>query len=294
MGTSRSSSGPKPDCGLIPPWLDVPAQPPAQPPAAPPILAPGDGGPSNPPAPQPQPPPAPPQPPLQPNVAPPKRFSEARRSLGDFVRDGDERSMRRGIGSYVSKGYGGSRGAAARMGQAATTASRAFNILSSLAEGTASTEQLGFDPTTLAGRPVDDVVNALVDGICRNDTTLDDAAGRQAVNDALAEVLEANPGLDPLAMTPLAINEVYLRTVSYHVFSDLLLDIGTTMQKAADGNYVLYNDRCITIRDTIREMFREKFQGVRDAGHRVTSATSDAIARDVIRDVMDVFEGWMQ
>jgi hypothetical protein len=205
----------------------------------------------------------------------------------------DAQSMRRGIGSYVSKGYGGSRNAAARMGQAATSASRAFDVLTRLAEGTATPDRLGFDPRTLAGRSADDVVDALVDGICRGDTTLDDAAGRQAVSEALSEVIEADPNFDPLALPPEAIDEVYLRTVSYHVFSNLMLDIGTALQKAAAGDYALFNDRRVTIRDTIREIFRERLRAVRGAGQTVTTATSDAIARNAIQQVMDVFEGWL-
>lgn len=295
MGTSKSSTGPGKGVGLVPPWLDTPAGPPpppnVPPPPAPPGSVPGPQGP-------PQQPPGqtpPPVPPVQPaGQAVPKRFSEARRGLGDYVSTGDTGRLRAGLGSYVRKGYRGSRTAAARMGQAATSAGRAYDVLSGLSDGRYTPQDLGFDPASLAGAPMDDVVDALVEAICANDTTLDDNSGRVAVNEALSEVLAENPSVDPLAMPAEHTQEVWLRTVSYHVFEDIMLDLGPGLQRGAAGNATLLNDRRFEIRQFVRESYREQYGQIIASGRTVDAANAAAIAREVTGLVLDVYAGWSE
>ncbi|WP_156630152.1 MULTISPECIES: Qat anti-phage system associated protein QatB [unclassified Methylobacterium] len=224
----------------------------------------------------------------------PKRFQEARRGVGAYVSSGDKERLRAGLGSYVGKGYRGGRTASARMGQAATSAGRAYDVLSGLADGSVTQQDLGFDPATVAGAPMDDVIDALVDVICRNDTTLDDAAGREAVNEALSEVLAENPGTDPLAMPVEHTQEVWLRTVAYHVFEDIMLDLGAGLQRGAFGDAKVFNDRRYEIRDFVRESFREQYGQLTAAGRNVDRSNAAAIAKEVTSLVFDVYEGWME
>lgn len=296
MGTSKSSTGPGKGVGLVPPWLDTPpgAPPPSVPaapglpgstpnPQAPPTQAPG----------QPQPlPPTPTAPPA--GTAVPKRFQEARRGVGAYIVSGDTGRLRAGLGSYVGKGYRGGRTASARMGQAATSAGRAYNVLSGLANGSITPQDLGFDPASIAGASMDDVIDALVEAICRNDTTLDDAAGREAVNEALSEVLAGNPAIDPFAMPVEHTQEVWLRTVAYHVFEDIMLDLGPGLQRGAAGNAAAFNDRRFEIRDFVRESFREQYGLLTAAGRTLDRTNAATIAREITSLVFDVYEGWME
>jgi hypothetical protein len=167
-------------------------------------------------------------------------------------------------------------------------------VLAELADGTATPESLGFDPATLAGAAIEDVIDALVDSICKNDTTLDDEAGRDAVAEAISEVLSADPTLDPMALPQLQIREVWLRTLAYDVFDTLMRDIGGDLQNAANGDFKLFNDRRIEIRDFVRECYREQLGVMETQGRTLTRASSDAMAREVNGVVMDVFEGWLE
>jgi hypothetical protein len=325
MGTSKSSSGPGMGVGLVPPWLDIPQAPAPQPypqqgrppgngqgnpdlgldvpqappprPQAQPAAAQGDFDGTPAPAPRnPQPMPAAADMPDQGPVgeAPARRFVDARTAVGKFIRTGERSQLRKGLGHYVRKGYRGSGIATARMGQSATSAGRAYEILSGLADGIRTPQQIGFDPALLAGAPVDDVIDALVDAICTNDTTLDDIAGREAVSDALSEVLGENPDLDPFAMPPEHIQEVWLRTLAYHVFEDLMLDLGTGLQNGAAGDAVLFNDRKFEIRAFILENYREQLEAFDTQGRVLDRASCDAIAREVNGQVFHVYEGWFE
>lgn len=289
MGTSKSSPGPGGDVPLVPPWLDLPPGP------VPPILPQGSNPPGIPPIPIPIPAPTQPIPtPLPTQIALPKRFQPARRGLGDYARTGHQSHLKSGLGSYVGRGYRGAGNASSRMGQAATSAARAYATLSGLANGTATTAQLGFDPTSLAGADMDDVIDAIVDSICRNDTTLDDGAGRLAANEALSEVIAQNPGMDPLAMPMEHIHEVYLRTLAYHVFENILHDIGLSLQHGSEGDAVRFNDRCLDIKSFVLESFREKRNGPQGGMTVLTPQNAFAVAREITDTVMEVYEGWIE
>lgn len=198
------------------------------------------------------------------------------------------------MGGYVGKGYSGAKNAAARMGQAATSAGRAHAILSDLAAGTATAEELGFVPSAMANADMEDVVDALVDAICREDITLDDAAGRKAVDRALSDVLKENQDANLLSMPEPLIREVWLQTLSNHCFENIMLDIGASLQNGAQGNPTTFNDRCVELRDFVLEGFREQVRAFERRGERVSKVNSVAVGARVIRQVMDVYEGWMQ
>ena len=275
MGTSKSSTGPGGNVPLIPDWLDVT-----------PI------GPRNPQLPQGKPDLGAQSP--APRIALPQRFNPARRAFGEFVKSGQQSSLKRGLGSYVSKGFRGSGATAARMGQAVTSANKVYQILSGLASQSLTPNELGFDPTLFAGADPDDVIDAIVDSVCRNDRSLDDSAGRIAANMALSEVLSTDDDMDSFSMPTEAIREVYLRTLAYHVFENVLHDIGVNIQGAADGDAELFNDRCVQIKEFILETFRFQLDDTETKGDPLDSDNQVSIANDVLSQVLDVFEGWIE
>ncbi|MCJ2054522.1 hypothetical protein [Methylobacterium sp. J-070] len=180
------------------------------------------------------------------------------------------------------------------MGQAATSAGRAYDVLSRVADGSITPAELGFDPAMLAGGPVEDIIDSLVDAICANDTTLDDGAGRIAVNEALGEVLGEHPDIDAFAMPVEHTREVWLRTLAYHVFDNIMLDLGPSLQRGAAGNAVLLNDRRFQIRGFVLESYREQMAAFEARGRVVDRATSDAVAREVNAAVFDVYGEWAE
>jgi hypothetical protein len=177
------------------------------------------------------------------------------------------------------------------MGQAATSAGRAYDILSGLAAGTATASDLGFDPSTLSGADFGTILDTLTDAVHADETTLDDAASRRAVSDAISEVMEET-GVDAMSMPAEQVRDVYLRTLAYHVFDVIMRDIGGDLQKAANGNHVLFNKRCLDIRDFVRETYGERFRNLEAQGRTLSRANADAFAHEVTRSVFDVFESW--
>lgn len=255
MGTSRSSTGAGSNVPLVPEWLDQPTGTP--------------------------PPPVPP-------LAPAERFKPARVQFGKYVDDGDRDTLRSALGRYVNQGYGGPAGAAARMAQAASTAERAFSVLSALAGGEGAPEA-PFDPATLAGLSTREIVSRIVNAIRPEQTTLDDGASRQAVDEAISVVLEADPTADPLAFNEEQIKEVFVLTLAFDIFEIIRLDNGEAIQRNADGDPDLEQTRLADIRDFVVETVRARLARLLEQGRRLAQVTIGTIAAEVTRLTMDVF-----
>ncbi len=182
MGTSASSDGPSGGVPIVPPWVPDPAAPtpPADPNVPPPPEGEGQPGP---------PPPNPNQPPPPVPIAPAGRFGGARLNLGKFAQSGDQRAMRRGIGQYIRKGYGGRETAVRRFGGTASTAGALYGALTNAAGGQPAAPGSPFDPVLLAGRSAREVMDALIEAARPADGTQDAEASRASIKDALSEVL---------------------------------------------------------------------------------------------------------
>lgn len=255
MGTSKSSSGPGARVPMVPDFLDVPS--PAMP---------------------------------VPGTAPPQRFNSARRHFGRFVEKGELSSLGKALGSYVRSGYGGGRNAALRMGQAATTAARVYQTLSGLADGSIRAESLGFDASSLDGATMEDIIDAIVDVVCKGDTTLDDESGRLAAHDAMIELMTDHPDADPMNLPPELIEEIFLQTLANHVFENIRRDIGASLQGAARGDAARFNAQCKEMRQFVLESFREQLGDVIARGGKISSGNCDEVARKVTAMTMDVYQ----
>jgi hypothetical protein len=129
MGTSTSSAGPGGGVSLDPPWLDALEGDIASGGSAAPDGADGDdngeaidpaGGTVAPPV----------------QISVPRRFANARRSLGIFARSGDRDALRRALGEYSRTGMRGSAQAANRMRVSASAGAALVSMLNGARSGT--------------------------------------------------------------------------------------------------------------------------------------------------------------
>lgn len=284
MGTSRSSSGPSSGVPLVPSWVNGGTTQDLQSPAAQPDAGaePSQSTPSAEPLQNPQ--------PISP-VASQGRFSTARRLAGEFVRTGNTDSLGRALGSYARKGYGGSRNVTRRMSQASATSSKAYSILSGLADGSITPESIGIDREKLRDRPVSDVIDAIVDAICREDTTIDDVSSREAVNDALCDALNENPDMNLLSPTAEFIDNVWVRSFSYNVVEIVMKDIGSHIQKSTTGDHAKFNDICRQVKEFIFERMRGLVEVKEKDGLKVNSKNCHSISEQVMRETFEIFDG---
>lgn len=279
MGTSKSSTGPAAGVPLVPPWVPDPIIPAGdddgsgadnQNQGAQPTLA--------------------PQP--VPN-APRARFGPARRNLGHFANSGAPDEMRRGLG-YYSKGLGGASVAARRLGGTARTAGALFGALTGMAAGQAAATPGGsFDPALLAGRSVDEVMDALVEAVRPVDGTQDAEAGRRAIRDSVAELLNRFPEANLFHLSHDQRGFVIEHYVALDVFNRFMLDLGKTVHNKAPSPSAALS-RLKDIKDYIKETVSARFRALRRVGEQLNSRRVIDMVRQALRETFAVFEEYVR
>ena len=291
MGTSQSSSGSPSNVPLVPPWV--------------PDAVPDDGSGENSEGtdgnedlesgtnpddgdetrPQTAPPPQ------SIPIAPPGRFGPARTNLGSFARNGSTGDMRRGVGHYVRKGLGGASTAARRFGATSRTAGTLYGALSTVASGEAASPGSPLDPTLLSGRSADEIMDAVVEAVRPIDGTQDTEAGREAISNALAELLERFPDADLLNLSEDQRVFAVEQYIGQDVFNRFRLDVGKTLQEKAP-NVSTYLSRLRDVRDYIRQGVAASFRKIRGSQPLRARRISNMV-QNALRDAFDVFEAYL-
>lgn len=283
MGTSQSSGGPGSGVSMVPPWTPTPPAGEASGNGAEGGDAPADDGTAAPQAPQ----------PVTAPIAPPARFLGVRRALGDFARSGDGRDMRRSIGHYVRTGYGGSAIATRRFGGTAATAGALGGALERVAGGQPAEPGSPLDPALLAGRNVQEVMDAVVEAVRPVDGTQDAEAERAAIRDALTELLTRFPDADLLNLAPEQRAFAIERFTAIDVFRRFELDVGKTIVEKAPSAVTALS-RLKEVRDYVKQSVAAAFRKLHDAGRSLTSGRISQVVRDALKETFDVFEGYAE
>jgi hypothetical protein len=272
VGTSQSSNGPGAGVALVPPWADDVESADTGAPAVPPDA---DGADSE----------EQPDTKLTP-LAPPARFRGARRSLGEYARNGDSRELRRALGHYVRTGYGGSGTLTRRLGGTAATANRLGGVLQSgkMPDGTELR-----DAIIASGNDVNVVLDAIADAASPIDGSQDKEASRRAVRDSLSELLVKYPDADLAALTDAQRLFVIERYAALDVYGRFCLDLQkTVMEKAADAATGLR--RLKSIREFVVQQVAAAFRAVRERGSVTTTRSIARLTSEALKETLAVFE----
>ena len=205
--------------------------------------------------------------------------------------------MRAGIccgesGHYVRTGYGGSATAAHRLGGTASTADTLYNALSSVASRQPVAPGSPLDPMLLAGRSVQEVIDAVIEAVRPIDGTQDAEAGRAAIRDA-SELLTRFPEADLLNLSGEERTFAIERYVALDVYRQFDLDLGKTIRdKAPSASTAL--SRLKQVRDYVKETVAAAFRKLRDAGQTITAGRVGRVVRNALQETFQVFEGYAE
>lgn len=226
-------------------------------------------------------------------LAPPARFLGTRRSLGEYARSGDRRELGRSLGHYVRTGYGGSGTATHRFGGTASTAGTLDNALALVAAGQPAAPGSPLDPTLLAGRSAQEVMDAVVEAVRPGDGTQDAEAERAAIRDALSELLTRFPEADLLNLDAEQRGFAIERFAAIDVFRRFELDVGRTIVEKAPSAITALA-RLKEARNYIKESVSAAFKKLRDTGRTLTAGRVSQVVRDALSETFEVFEGYAE
>lgn len=284
MGTSLSSAGPVGGVPFDPPWLDDIDNPQA------------DGGAqdndqgngdlqsvdqidSE------------PQEPTQPSdLAPSRRFYNARRALGVFARTGNRESLGKAIGHYSHTGMGGARNAAHRMRVSTKSAANLFGVLQSAREGS--------DPTiskwvsSLADRKpnAQDVIDEIIRQVAPSGGSLDEASCRNSIALAMHDLIEEYSDIDLLHLGDDDIWTVIESFLGYEAFYRLCFDIGQIFETST------LNPREIVARmNEMQEYLKAELSAqidvIRKTTRNPTPTRLQALLQDAAQNTFLIYEG---
>lgn len=285
MGTSGSSDGPKGGVPFDPPWLDNLASP--QPGIGPQPddeeIGDGDLGENQPSRPR-----VPPSKP--PDIAPPKRFSNARRALREFVRTGEGGAFRRAVGHYSRTGMGGARNVANRMRASTSAGANIFNFLQSVRERVAPAVNEWVAELTKRNASAQEIADEIVRYVIPTGGSLDEAACQQSMSQALEDLLAHAPGVDLLN---LGNNDIWILIESflgYESFNRLCLDIGQVFE-ASDFSPRMRVTRMNEILDYLKAELHAQIEVLRTATPNAESGQLQVILQKALENTFAVYEG---
>jgi hypothetical protein len=225
-------------------------------------------------------------------LAPSGRFFGARLQLGQYAKSGSRDDLRAGLKAYTSKGLSGSQRAAARMAGTSRTAGRLHGVLQALSRGEALPPEIGIDAATLAGRDAKEIGDAIAEAIRPSDGTLDAEASRDAIAQAVSDLVDQVPDVDLNALTAEQIELVVERYVAYDLSRRIELDVGSHIQdKAPDAAAAV--SRIEDMKAYVRECVAAQFRSARDSGRRLTRSAAASIANAVIEETFRVFAAYL-
>lgn len=197
--------------------------------------------------------------------------------------------MRRGVSDYVRKGYGGHSAATRRFEGTARTAGSLYGALSGLATGAPGEFTGTLDRGFLSGRSAREVIDAVIDSVRPVDGTQDAEASREAINEALSDLLESFPNADLLALSEEQRDLVIETYTAEDVFRRLQLDVGKHIHdKAPSVSDAL--SRLAQIRDYVREVVSAGFKRLRDSNVNLQNGHIASVVRSALSAAMEVFE----
>lgn len=223
MGTSASSKGPKSGVSFDPPWLDDDG-------GLGPVKSVG-GEPDGSQTPEKGKTEDNLSPPSGSSIAPPSRFSNARRNLGKFARDRNGKSgFKKAAGHYSKTGMGGSGRLASRMKYSTATGARLAGFLSSASSGTDTTVTTWVKDIVDRGISGQELIDAITRHVAPNGGSKEEASSSDSMNRALAEFYEKNPDSDLLSLDENEVREVTENFMANEACSRLTNDIGQVLE----------------------------------------------------------------
>jgi hypothetical protein len=196
--------------------------------------------------------------------------------------------MRRALGHYIHKGLQGSRRAANRFGGTSRAAGTLYDALSTVASGGAQPGS-PLDRSLLAGKSAQEVMAAIIEAVRPIDGTQDAEAARDAMQRALAAMLEEYPEADLLDLTEEQRLFAVERYLALDVYNRVCLDLEKTILSRAPSVASALS-RIRDIRDYIAQTVSARFRQLRAAGGSLTARGVSELAHNSLREAFFVFE----
>jgi hypothetical protein len=119
-------------------------------------------------------------------VAPPRRFGNARRYLGEYASSGDRGSLRKALGSYSRKGMGGASNVASRMRTSTSAGAGLFNFLQGVRDSTDTKVRDWVNQLTSKNLSAYEVADEIIDQVISTGGSLEEESCKDSMAQAMS------------------------------------------------------------------------------------------------------------
>ncbi len=222
---------------------------------------------------------------------PPQPLGGARGNFTRFTNSGSTKALSGAVSSYTASA-GGSRGIVRRMPNSVRTSSSIASLASSFVRDGPVEALRQFNLESLAGRPAIEVFDVLVDELCPEGGTIDEAVARDAFIDAIVIFSEQDIGnFDEL--TPDQLNEFLAVIMTGCIVSKVINEIGTnSLHGSANNN--LYHEAETTLRDYTSGAVRDGLSRSFDSARNMSSARMSELISGIFTDALDILQATLE
>ncbi len=279
MGTSLSSSGPGGGVPFDPPWLSSVDSEIGSP------LEQISGEPS-----QPEQNPQQIEPAEQPlEVAPKRRFGNARRYLGEYASNGDRGSLKKALGNYSRKGMGGASNVSRRMRTSTSAGAGLFNFLQEVRDSSDTKVRDWVNQLTLKNLSAYEVADEIIDMLISTGGSLEEESCRDSMAQAMSDLLTIDPDVDLLNMDNDSIWIVMELFMANEAFNRLNLDIGQLFESARYSPREAVS-RMNEMREYLKSEISAQIQELRKNTSNPTKTEMKNLLQTAIKITFEVFE----
>jgi len=223
-------------------------------------------------------------------VAPPRRYADAKRELGKFVRTGNISSLSRGIGHYSRTGMGGSRKLTARMRASANAGASLVSFLQGVRDGSAS-QIASWLQNLLASNPSsEEVADAIVQELAGPGGSIDEESMRDSMSLAISELLMVQPDVELLNMSDADTWTLLQLFLSHEVCNRLAFDIGQFFESARlDPGLAVQRE--LEMRAYVKNEVGGQLATLRLANPNPTRPQLEALVSEALRMTFEAYEG---
>nr|WP_211841615.1 Qat anti-phage system associated protein QatB [Rudaeicoccus suwonensis] len=148
------------------------------------------------------------------------------------------------------------------------------------------------DRALLQGKSAEEVIDAVVEAARPQDGTQDAEASREAIRNALSELLHEHADIDLLNMSDDQREFVIEHYTAHDVYRRFLLDIGKHVVDNAP-NATVGLARLKQARSCIRQTIAESFRRLRETGRSMNTTNVRITVAYTLKDSLTVFEGYL-
>ena len=279
MGTSSSSSGPGPGVPFDPPWLNSvaseigspleqisnePSQPEQNPQQIEPAVHPVD-------------------------VAPPRRFGNARLHLGKYASSGNKASLKKALGSYSREGMGGASKVASRMRASTSAGAGLFSFLQGVRDSSETKVRDWVNQLTSKNLSAYEVADEIIDQVVSSGGSLEEESCRDSMAQAMSDLLTNDPDVDLLNMDNDSIWTVMELFMANEAFNRINLDIGQLFESAKYSPREAVS-RMNDMREYLKSEISAQIQELRTETSNPTKAEMNNLLQTAIKITFEVFE----